>query len=97
MKFPIKHCLPTSLLTQETYSELICKLVTEGYTNTISNLQIVSLVKMWDYLGVGSYNSIYLYDDPAHYMDVNIWQRSTYKQGINVLTEEFLWKYLYES
>lgn len=89
MKFPIKHCLPTtSLLTQEIYSELICKLVTEGYTNTISNIQIVSLVKMWDYVGCNRFGDILLYDNPAFYLEVDE------EVFDNVLTEQWLEGYL---
>lgn len=87
MKFLIKHCVPTSLLTQEIYSELICKLVTEGYTNNISNIQLVSLAKMWDYIGVNRFGDILLYDNPTCYLEID--------EGFdNVLTEQWLEEYL---
>lgn len=88
MKFPIQHCLHTSLLTQEMYSELICKMVTEGYVNTISNLQIVSLVKMWGLIGVNQQGDILLYDNNTFYLEVDSPNRN------NILNEEWLERYL---
>lgn len=88
MKFPLKHCVPTVYLTQEIYSELICKLVTDGYTNTISNIQLISLVKMWDYIGVNRFGDILLMDNPRFYLEVDK------ERSDNILSEEQLWEYL---
>lgn len=88
MRFPRCHCVPTSLLTQEIYSELICKLVTEGYRNQSPHIQIVSLIKCWDYLGVNLYGDIFPYNDNRHYASIDC-------EGFdNVLTEQWLEEYL---
>lgn len=88
MRFPRCHCVPTSLLTQEIYSELICKLVSEGYKNQSPHIQIVSLIKCWDYLGVNSYWDIFPYNDNRHYASID------YEGFDNVLTEQWLEEYL---
>ena len=88
MKFKRMHCVPTSLLTQETYSELICKLVSEGYRNQSPHIQVVSLIRCWDYLGVNSYGDIFPYNDNRHYASID------YEGFDNVLTEQWLEEYL---
>ena len=97
MEFPISHCIPTSLLTTELYSNLICHLVSDGYINNISNIQLISLVQLWDYLGVDENECIVLYDKPLSYMRINQWMDHIQLQDNqypNILTKEWLEGYL---
>ena len=97
MIFPIGHCLPTKLLTKESYSDLICKLVTEGNVNLIPHLTY-DLMSCWDYIGVTkSYGDIQTYKHPHSFMEPNAWMNykdikdSDYP---NILTKEWLEDYL---
>ncbi len=97
MKFPLKHCVPTALLTPQTYSEFICKLVTDGYENTISNIQILSLAQMWNYIGVDNNGNICLYDKPLSFLEINEWMNYLQVKDEdypNVLTKQQLEEYL---
>lgn len=87
MKFPISYCIPTSILTQEMYCELICKLVTDGYINNVSNIQSITLAQMWDFLGVNRFGDIFLYDQPTCYTGID-------EVFDNILDEQWLEGYL---
>jgi len=96
MKFPISHCIPTSLLTRESYSDLICHLVSDGYVNLIPHLGY-DLVMMWDYVGVGYYGEIVTFSHPHSFMEPNAWMSYRNVKDANypnIVTEEFLGEYL---
>lgn len=96
MKYPLKYCIPTSLLTRETYSDLICKLVSDGYVNTI-HMYDFSLAQMWGYLGLSEYSEICLYDKPSSFLEINEWMNYLQvpdDKYYNVLTKEQLLEYL---
>jgi len=96
MKFKPKYCLPTSLLTRETYSDLICKLVSDGYVNTI-HMYDFSLAQMWGYLGLSEYSEICLYDKPSSFLEINEWMNYLQvpdDKYYNVLTKEQVEEYL---
>ena len=96
MKFPMKHCIPTSLLTRETYSDLICKLVSDGYVNTI-HMYDFNLIGMWNYLGITEHSEIALYDKPSSFLEINEWMNYLQvkdDQYYNIYTKEQLMEYL---
>lgn len=96
MKFQLKHCVPTSVLTKETYSLLICKLVTDGYTNCISQYDF-ELAKMWNLIGVNEYGELCLFDKPSSFLEINEWMNYLQvkdKDYYNILTKEQLEEYL---
>lgn len=92
----LKHCVPTSLLTKESYSDLICKLVTQGYTNCISQYDF-ELVKMWNLIGVNEYGELCLYDKPSSFLEINEWMNYLQVKDDNypnILTKQDLEEYL---
>lgn len=96
MKFPISHCIPTSLLTKELYSDLICRMVSDGHVNIIPHLSY-ELVVMWDYLGVSIYGDINTYDHPHSFMGINGWMnyRDLKDENYpNILNKQWLEEYL---
>ena len=96
MKFPPNTCIPTSLLTRETYSLLICKLVSDGYVNLIAHLDW-ELVKLWKYLGCGYYDEITTYNHPHSFMEPNAWMNYRDVRDAdypNIMTKELLGEYL---
>lgn len=94
----IGSCIKTSYLTEESYSNLICLLVSSGYTNMIGNLMSVDLVRMWNYLGVTQHGDICTYDHPYSFLEVNAWLKYPVdfkdEDYYNILTEEQLDKLL---
>lgn len=72
MKFPEQYCIPTSLLTRESYSDLICKLVSGGYVNLIPHLSY-DLMICWNWLGVGRFGEINTFNHPHSFMEPNDW------------------------
>lgn len=96
MKFKPKHCVPTSLLTRETYSDLICKLVSDGYVNTI-HMYDFSLAQMWNLIGVNEYGELCLYDKPSSFLEINEWMNYLQVKDenyYNIMTKEQLGEYL---
>ncbi len=96
MKFPLKHCVPTALLTPQTYSEFICKLVTDGYINTISMYDL-HLVQMWWYIGVNERGEITVFDSASSFLEINEWMNYLQVKDEdypNVLTKQQLEEYL---
>ena len=96
MKFPIKHCVPISMLTKDTYSDLICRMVSDGYVNMIPHVSYV-LASCWNYIGVSMYGDINVYNHPYSFMEVNEWgdYQSIRDEGYpNILKEKFIEEYL---
>lgn len=71
--FPVTYCVRTKDLTKESYSDLICLMVSQGYQNLVANLTSIHLIQMWNYIGVTEYGSIEVYDKPYSYLKVNEW------------------------
>lgn len=96
MKFPTSHCIPTSLLTKESYSDLICRLVSDGYVNLIPHLSY-DLMLMWGFLGITEYGTIDVFNHPWSFLKINGWMdhigcdEAKYP---NILNKEFLEEYL---
>jgi hypothetical protein len=59
-------------LTKESYSDLICHLVSDGYVNLIP-YKTFDLVLWWDYVGVGQYGEINTFNHPHSFMEPNAW------------------------
>lgn len=97
MIFPVGYCLPTTLLTRDSYSLLICKLVTDGYVNMISH-KTYDIVILWDYIGVSWGNGdIQTYTHPHSFMEINAYMdyRGVKDEDYpNVITREQLERYL---
>ncbi len=96
MNFPVCHCIPTSLLTRESYDELVCRVVSEGHVNMIAHLDY-ALVTAWGYLGVGIYDDLNVWNHPHNFMEPNAWidfRNVKDEEYPNVLTKEWLEEYL---
>lgn len=97
MKFPIGHCFPTSYLTRESYSLLICKLVTEGYVNMIPH-KGYDMAILWDYIGVShNHGDIQTYNHPHSFMKINSYmdyRGLADKDFPNIISKELLEEYL---
>ena len=96
MKFPVCHCLPTSLLTRESYDELVCRVVSEGHVNMIAHLDY-ALVTAWDYIGITEYGNLEVFDKPWSFLEVNRWMnyRDIEDENYpNILTKQDLEEYL---
>lgn len=89
MNFPINHCIQTKHLTKESYSWLITKLVTEGYSYD-SKLEMHNLFDMWKFIGTNGNKDILTYDNNLHYIDIDE------EPFFNILSEEFVKEYLSE-
>lgn len=87
MKFPPQYCVPTKHLTKESYSWLITKLVTEGYSYD-AKLEMHNLFDMWAYCGVNQHGQIHLYSNNLDYIDIDE------EPFFNILSEEFIREYL---
>lgn len=87
MNFPTQYCLPTKLLTKESYSWLITKLVSEGYKYD-SKLEMHNIFDLWAWCGVNSHGQIHLYSNNLDYIDLDE------EEFNNVLNEEFIREYL---
>jgi len=87
MKFPQQYCVPTKHLTKPMYDLLLTKLISEGYYWP-SQVDKSCFFDLWEFIGVNQYDTIFLYDDPEHYiaLDLGKWD--------NVLSEEWLMRYL---
>ena len=96
MNFPVCHCLPTSLLTRESYDELVCRVVSEGHVNMVAHLDY-ALVTAWEYIGITEYGNLEVFDKPWSFLEVNGWMnyRDVREEDYpNVLTKEWLERYL---
>lgn len=96
MKFPARHCIPTSLLTYKTYPLFIEKLKAQGYKTNIAHL-CFTLVQNWEYLGVTDYEEIETYSAPLSFMGVNGWLKYANVENENfpnIWSEDKLNKYL---
>lgn len=96
MKFPPNHCIPTNLLTKETYSLFVCKVVTDGYVNMIPHLDY-DLMIIWEYIGCGYYDELTTFSHPYSFMELNAWMkyRDVRDEDYpNTLDKEWLEKYL---
>ncbi len=98
--FPLTYCVKTKDLTKESYSDLICLLVSQGYRNLTANLVTISLLQMWNYLGVTEHGDIVTYDHPFSFLKVNEWLEYPTcmrdEDYYNILTKEQLDKLLGE-
>ena len=97
MNFPVCHCLPTSLLTRESYNELVCRVVSEGHVNMIAHLDY-ALVTAWEYIGITEYGNLEVFDKPWSFLEVNRWMNyTTHKEEDypNILKEGQLMRVLY--
>ena len=98
MTFPPNSCIPTSLLTRQSYCDLICHMVSDGY-KLMSKVDSSNLFDMWKYIGVTAYNELQLFDKPWSFMEINKWldYRNIKEQDYpNILDKQFLDNYLGE-
>ena len=97
MKFKLKHCVSTHYLTPETYAELICRMISEGNVNTVSHIQILSLARMWNFIGMSERGEICIYDRPHSFLGINEWMNYINVRDEdfpNIYTKEWLEEYL---
>ena len=61
MIFELQYCVPTELLTEDTFNLLVDKLVIEGYTLPSVYMKEFDNWQAFDYIGVNSQGDILLY------------------------------------
>ena len=96
MRFPARHCIPTSFLTYKTYPLFIDKLKAQGYDTNISHLSF-TLMLNWDFIGVTEYEEIETFDLPSSFLAVNEWIKYSHLKDEdypNLWSKDKLDKYL---
>lgn len=86
MIFPPCHCIPTEILTQETFNKVLTKMMNDGY-NWPSLFDKNVRVGDYNFIGVNDYGDIQLFSQSCYYLPVNVcWD--TFDNILNELAVE---------